>query len=143
MSKRLHTLLAVMAVGGFMTAGSALSPVTATAFADPPHGCPPGLARQGRCDEHYNRHRDRDRDRHDDWDDRRDEANAYRAGYEAGQRDAWRAGQRLSGDYQVINQYDYARYGLQAPPNGYYYAKVDEDVMLVSAATQIIRELID
>ncbi|HAQ36680.1 MAG: hypothetical protein CMF74_10785 [Maricaulis sp.] len=140
MSKRLHTLLAVVAVGGFMTAGSALSPVSGTAFADPPR-CPPGLARQGRCDEHFARHRNRDRD--DDWEDRRDEAEAYRAGYEDGQRDAWRAGDRLDGNYQVINRYEYARYGLQAPPNGYYYAKVDENVLLVSAATQIIRELID
>lgn len=140
MLKRVHTLLAVMTVGGFMTAGSALSPVTATAFADPPHGCPPGLARQGRCDEHFERHRDRD----DDWrDDRRDEAEAYREGYEDGQRDAWRAGDRLYGDYNVIRSYEYDRYGLQPPPDGYYYAKVDEDVMLVSAATQIIRELID
>ncbi|MBI1234092.1 MAG: hypothetical protein GC208_06275 [Alphaproteobacteria bacterium] len=138
MSKRLHTLLAVMAVGGMMTAGSALSPASATAFADPPHGCPPGLARQGRCDEHDARHRDRDR--HDD---RRDEAEAYRAGYEDGQRDAWRAGDRLYGDYNVIRSGEYDRYGLQPPPNGYYYAKVDEDVLLVSAATQIIRELID
>jgi Ni/Co efflux regulator RcnB len=139
MSRRLHTLLAVVAVGGMMTAGPALSPVTATAFADPPHGCPPGLARQGRCDEHRSRHRDRD----DRYEDRRDEAEAYRAGYEDGQRDAWRAGDRLHGNYNVIRSYEYDRYGLQPPPNGFYYAKVDDDVLLVSAATQIISELID
>ena len=37
----------------------------------------------------------------------------------------------------------YRRYGLDAPPRGYYYAQVDNDeVVLVAAATQLITEFL-
>ena len=104
----------------------------APAFADPPH-CPPGHEMQGRCD---NDRRDWDDSRDD-----RDEARAYRDGYQEGRRDAIRYGDRTYSDYRVIS--DYSRYNLNAPPNGYYYAQMDDDIVLVMAATQIIQEFIN
>lgn len=102
----------------------------AVAFADPPH-CPPGHEKKGWCSN----------DRYDYRDDRRDEREAYRDGYEAGKRDAIRYGDRYYDDYRRID--DYRRYGLDAPPRGYYYAQVDNDeVVLVAAATQLITQFL-
>ncbi len=117
-----------------MFAASALSlgliGTSAPAFADPPH-CPPGHEMQGRCDN----------DRQD-WRDRNDERRAYQEGYEDGQRDAIRYGDRTYNDYRVIRDYD--RYGLTPPPSGYYYAQVDDnEVVLVAAASQLIMEFLN
>lgn len=109
----------------------------ATAMAQPKH-CPPGHAKKGWCSPAYDRgdyHR-----YHDRWDDRRDEARAYREGYREGRRDAIRYNGQYYDDYRVID--DYGRYDLAPPPNGYYYAEVDGDIMMVQLATQLVTELL-
>ncbi len=115
------TIAAALALGAAMPAS-----------AKPPH-CPPGHEKKGWCG-------DRHHDRHDSWDDRRDEARAYEEGYREGQRDAIRYNGRTYSDYRVIEDYD--RYGLDRPPNGYYYADVDGDVMMVQVATQLVTQLL-
>ena len=106
--------------------------LTAPAFADPKH-CPPGHAKKGWCS-NYDRG-------HDHWDDRRDEARAYEEGYREGRRDAIRYNGRYYEDYRVIE--DYGRYNLSAPPNGYYYAEVDGDILMVQLATQVVTQLLN
>lgn len=75
--------------------------------------------------------------------DRRQTNNAYRQGYEAGLRQANRGYSNYG--YYSGNQpiYDYGRYGLNAPPNGQYYAQQNNgDIVLVMAATQLIASLL-
>jgi Ni/Co efflux regulator RcnB len=114
------TTLPVLAVGLALATG-------APAAADPPH-CPPGHARQGVCEPgEPSRHR---------------EAQAYEQGYRDGQRDAWQVGDRFGRtDYVVIREPD--RYGLRRPPQGHYYVRVDEEVLLIEAATQLVADLVD
>ncbi len=109
-----------------LATGLALA-IGAPAAADPPH-CPPGHARQGLCQPgERSQHR---------------EVRAYEQGYRDGQRDAWRVGDRFGrADYIVIRDYD--RYGLRRPPQGHYYVRVDENVLLIEAATQLVADLID
>ena len=106
------------------------------AAADPRH-CPPGHEKKGWCSSDYGYYRDgdaraRDRDRLRE---------AYEAGYRDGQRDAWSLGRRLDGDYRVLR--DYGTYGLRQPPQGYYYAEIDGDVLLIEAATRIVSALVN
>ncbi|MAK63084.1 MAG: hypothetical protein CMK09_19110 [Ponticaulis sp.] len=108
-----------------------LSGASLPATAEPPH-CPPGHEKKGWCSN--------DRVRHYDHDDRRDEQRAYDQGYKDGQRDAIRYGDRYYDNYRVIRDYD--RYGLTPPPQGQYYAQMDDDIVLVMAATQLIQEFI-
>lgn len=89
----------------------------APAMAQPPH-CPPGHAKKGWCSpapqrDVYRRDRVRERDYR--------EYREYR-------------------DYVVIHDYD--RYGLRPPRDGYYYGVLDNEVYLVSRATQEIIEAI-
>lgn len=46
--------------------------------------------------------------------------------------------QRTEREYVVIRDYD--RYGLRAPRDGYYYGVLNEEVFLISKATQEIIE---
>lgn len=108
------------------------------AYADPAH-CPPGLAKKGWCGDKKDRHHDK-HDKRDHYDDILDQREAYRDGYEEGRRDAIRYGDRSYTDYRVIS--DYSRYGLQAPPDGYYYAELNNETVLVAAATQIVTQLL-
>ncbi|MEX2521119.1 MAG: RcnB family protein [Paracoccaceae bacterium] len=57
------------------------------------------------------------------------------SGYSQGQRHRDSAPRR---EYVIIRDYD--RYGLRAPRDGYYYGVYDEEVFLVSRATQEIIE---
>ena len=114
----------------FAAAATAFMVTAAPANADPKH-CPPGHAKKGWCSP--DRH-------HDRYEDRRDEARAYREGYREGRRDAIRYNGRTYTDYRVID--DYGRYGLNQPPNGYYYAEVDGDIMMVQLATQLVTQLL-
>ncbi|WP_018149225.1 RcnB family protein [Henriciella marina] len=129
----------LMRNSAFAAIATAFAATAAPAFADPPH-CPPGHAKKGLCSPAGDRghYRDRDRDR---WDDRRDEQRAYNDGYEDGQRDAIRYNGRTYRDYRVIRDYD--RYGLSAPRDGYYYAEVDGDVVMVQLATQLVTQLLN
>ena len=124
----------LMRNSAFSAAAAAFIATAAPAFADPQH-CPPGHAKKGWCTPGVDRAHDRDR-----YDDRRDEQRAYNEGYEAGQRDAIRYNGRSYSDYRVIRDYD--RYGLSAPRDGYYYAEVDGDVVMVQLATQLVTQLL-
>jgi len=113
---------------GFAAAGLAMI-VGAPALADPPH-CPPGHERQGRCVSG---------DRHDARD---TAARAYEQGYRDGQRDAWRVGDRFDREEYVVIR-DYGPRGLTPPPHGHYYVQVDEQVLMVEAATRLVTELVN
>jgi Ni/Co efflux regulator RcnB len=122
----------LMKNSAFSAIAAAFVATAAPAFADPKH-CPPGHAKKGWCSSAA----DRDHDRREE---RRDERRAYNEGYEDGQRDAIRYNGRTYNDYRVIRDYD--RYGLNAPREGYYYAEVDGDVVMVRLATQLVTELL-
>jgi Ni/Co efflux regulator RcnB len=125
-------------------AGCAVVLASSPAIADPKH-CPPGLAMQGRCGDDF-RDRDRDRDRDGDWYEGRDYRDrdrlddAYEQGYRQGARDAWRAGQRLPDDIDVMVIRNYDQYGLRPPQPGYYYGQVDGEVLLIQAASRMIAQ---
>lgn len=73
---------------------------------------------------------------------RRYRAAAYQrpSGYRAHQ---WRAGERLPANYRATRyRVDHRTYGLSAPPRGYYYTRVDNDVVLTAAATGAIASII-
>jgi Ni/Co efflux regulator RcnB len=55
----------------------------------------------------------------------------------------WNHGERLPASYRS-NAYrvDYRQYGLRAPPPGYYYTRVDNDVVLTAAASGLIASVI-
>lgn len=55
----------------------------------------------------------------------------------------WRTGERLPSSYRAsAYRVDHNRYGLRAPPRGYYYTRVDNDVVLTAAATGLITSVI-
>jgi Ni/Co efflux regulator RcnB len=61
-------------------------------------------------------------------------------GYRAHQ---WRYGERLPASYRSrAYEVDHRRYGLSAPPRGYYYVRVNNDVVLVSRNSGIIASVI-
>lgn len=73
---------------------------------------------------------------------RRYRAAAYKrpAGYRYHQ---WRAGERLPVAYRAAPyRVDYRYYRLPPPPRGYYYTRVDNDVVLTAAATGLITSVI-
>lgn len=119
-------------------AGSIAVAIAPAAIADPQH-CPPGHEKQGKCD-FGPKYEDRTQSDIFFQDDRDSAERAYRAGYEDGLREGYRAGQRLPRDAQYTIIRDYDRYGLNAPQNGYYYAQVDDEVLLVEAATRVIAQ---
>lgn len=122
---------------GFRRMGLALAALTALgvafalsqpAFADPPGGVPPGLAKKGVSKQEWKRSKGGDV-RGDDGDrviiverDRRDRV-VYEPGY------------RLPRDREYVVIRDYDRYGLRRPPAGYDYYLVDDRVMRVSQDT--------
>jgi len=62
------------------------------------------------------------------------------AGYQHRQ---WRRGDRLPSSYRSANyRVDYHRYGLRAPPRGYQYVRVDNNVVLTAVATGVISSVI-
>ena len=56
----------------------------------------------------------------------------------------WRRGQYLPAAYRVERYriVDYRYYDLPPPPRGYYYTRVDNDVLLTAAATGLIASVI-
>lgn len=55
----------------------------------------------------------------------------------------WARGERLPPAYRSSAYYiDYRTYGYRAPPRGYRYVRVDNDVVLVAIATGIISAII-
>lgn len=62
------------------------------------------------------------------------------AGYQDRQ---WRYGERLPAAYRTrAYNVDYNRYGLQAPPSGYQYTRVGNDVALTSTTNGLIASMI-
>ena len=57
-----------------------------------------------------------------------------------GQAKKYSIGQPLNTYYTVIRDYD--RYSLNRPPEGYFYARVDQDVLLVAEATRKVADLV-
>lgn len=87
--------------------------------------------RHDRGDSHYERHASK-----------RYKAGRYQPprGYQARH---WRHGDRLPASYRSrAYVVDYHRYGLQAPPRGYQYTRVDNDVVLTAIATGVIASVI-
>lgn len=56
----------------------------------------------------------------------------------------WAYGQRLPASYRTRAYvvHDYSRYGLRAPPRGYQYTRVNNDVVLTAVATGLITAVI-
>lgn len=122
-----------------LVAGFAFTSAPEVAKAEPP-GCPPGLAKQGRCGEHFSRH-----DRAGSRDGLRRQNNLGDA-YEEGYRDALddlRIGTRLPRDrYRVLDRdLYYDRYGRRLDDR-YYYAEADGERLLIEAATGAIVDLL-
>jgi Ni/Co efflux regulator RcnB len=81
-------------------------------------------------------------DRHDGPQQRRYDAGRYRApaGYRA---HAWKRGERLPPAYRSRSYVvDYRSYGLRAPPRGYQYVRVNNDVVLTAIATGVVSSVI-
>ena len=65
-------------------------------------------------------------------------------GHRAGWRQhRWNRGERLPAAYRGSAYYvDYRTYGYRAPPRGYRYVRVDNDVVLVAIATGLISSIL-
>jgi Ni/Co efflux regulator RcnB len=73
---------------------------------------------------------------------RRYQAGRYQrpAGY---QHREWRHGDRLPASYRSRSYaVDHRRYGLQAPPRGYQYTRVDNNAVLTAVATGVIASVV-
>jgi Ni/Co efflux regulator RcnB len=140
----------------FLTAAVALS-VLASAGAASAQPGPRNDSRYEQNRDRQDRRAERRDDRRDDRADRRDErrddryerraarrysAGRYQAprGYQARQ---WHRGQTLPRSYRDRRYVvDYRRYGLGAPPRGYQYVRVGDDVVLTAVATGLITSVI-
>jgi Ni/Co efflux regulator RcnB len=132
----------------FLTAAVALSIVASAGAATAQPG-------QQRADQHQQQgHNDQgrhDNDRHDQRGDnnnyerhaaKRYKANRYQPprGYQARQ---WHRGDKLPANYRGrAYQVDYRHYGLSAPPRGYQYVRVNNDVVLTAVATGVVASVI-
>ncbi|WP_029916981.1 RcnB family protein [Caulobacter sp. UNC358MFTsu5.1] len=132
----------------FLTAAVALSIVASAGVAS----AQPGPQRPDQHQQQGYNDRDRhDNDRHDDRHDSQWERHAskrYKApgryqpprGYQARQ---WHRGDRLPASYRgKAYVVDYRHYGLGAPPRGYQYVRVDNDVVLAAVATGVVSSVI-
>jgi Ni/Co efflux regulator RcnB len=64
-----------------------------------------------------------------------------RPGYQPGYQ-AWRRGGYLPPSYRGYVVRDYGRYGLRAPPRGYYWYQSGNDYLLAAVATGLIFDVI-
>ncbi len=103
-----------------------------------------------RDDRRGDRRDDRRADRRDDRAEARADRRAARR-YNAGryqrpygyQARSWRRGERLPSYYRGRGYVvDYRQYGLRAPPYGYHYVRVDNDVYLSAVATGLIASIV-
>jgi Ni/Co efflux regulator RcnB len=98
--------------------------------------------RRDNQDNRYDQRRDRQDDRADQRAQRRYSAGRYQAprGYQARQ---WHRGERLPAAYRSrAYTVDYRAYGLRAPPRGYQYVRVNNDVVMTAVATGLITSVI-
>jgi Ni/Co efflux regulator RcnB len=58
------------------------------------------------------------------------------------QNQRWQRGQRLPVEYRKTVIRDYRAYHLNAPPRGYEYVRVGNDVVLTAVATGLISAII-
>jgi Ni/Co efflux regulator RcnB len=106
-----------------------------------------------RPDSHQNQgpqnqgHQNQGPDRHDDNGrgpaPKRYQANRYQPprGYQESHQ--WRRGEKLPSSYRSKSYVvDYRHYGLKAPPRGYQYVRVGNDVVLTAIATGLISSVI-
>jgi Ni/Co efflux regulator RcnB len=132
----------------FLTAAVALSIVASAGVASAQPG-------PQRSDQHQQQGHDNDRHDNDRHDQRGDNNNyerhatkRYKApsryqpprGYQARQ---WHRGDKLPANYRGRPyQVDYRHYGLSAPPRGYQYVRVNNDVVLTAVATGVIASVV-
>jgi Ni/Co efflux regulator RcnB len=98
-----------------------------------------------RQDQRETRQEVRQEARQDQWE--RKAAKRYNAGrYQAPRgykAQRWAKGQRLPAAYRTrAYVVDYRRYKLKAPPRGYHYVRVGNDVVLTAIATGVIASVI-
>jgi Ni/Co efflux regulator RcnB len=76
-----------------------------------------------------------DNGRHEGW---------YKDRHDRADRHHWRRGERLPAAYYRNSGYyvDYRAHHLRAPPRGYRWVRVDNDYILVAAATGLIASII-
>jgi len=111
----------------------------------------------GRADSRYEQRQDRREDRREARAERREDRAENRAERRAARRYAagryqrpngyvarsWRRGERLPTNYRGRGYVvDHRRYGLSAPPYGYHYVRVDNDVFLTAVATGVIASIV-
>jgi Ni/Co efflux regulator RcnB len=130
-----------------LTAAIALSIVASAGVAS----AQPGPQRPDQHQQQGYNDRDRhDNDRHDQRDNQyeRHAGKRYKApsryqpprGYQARQ---WHRGDKLPSSYRSkAYVVDYRHYGLGAPPRGYQYVRVNNDVVLTAVATGVIASVI-
>lgn len=95
-----------------------------------------------RAERRYDRQEARQEARADYRAQRRYNAGRYQrpSGYQARQ---WRRGERLPSYYRGRGYVvDYRTYGLRAPPYGYHYVRVDNDVFLTAVTTGVIASIV-
>lgn len=128
----------------FLTASIAVI-VAATAGVGAANAQPYGGRDERKAERQYERRVDRAErkyDQHVRKAERRYRAAAYQrpAGYRT---HYWSRGERLPPAYRAERyRVDYRTYRLPPPPRGYYYTRVDNDVVLTAAATGVIASVI-
>ena len=55
-----------------------------------------------------------------------------------GQRKKYQVGYALPGDISYRTIYEYQRYNLAPPPSGHFYGSVDNDILLIRAASRLV-----
>lgn len=138
----------------FLTAAVALSIVASAgaAAAQPGPQRPDQHHQQGRNDQGRHDNGRHDNGRHDQRGDNngyeRHATKRYKApnryqpprGYQARQ---WHRGDKLPANYRGRGyQVDYRHYGLNAPPRGYQYVRVNNDVVLAGVSSGVVASVI-
>lgn len=59
-----------------------------------------------------------------------------------GQRKKWAVGHQLPRDVRYRRVYEWERYNLSRPPEGYFYGYVDDDILLIETATRMVVEAV-
>ena len=141
--KRLLTAAIALSIVASAGAASAQGPQRPDQHQDQRHDQgPQGRPDQGRPDQGRDQgHNDNQYERHAAK--RYNAPNRYQPprGYQADHQ--WRRGEKLPSSYRGRNYVvDYRHYGLSAPPRGYQYVRVNNDVVLTAVATGVVASVI-
>ena len=136
--KRLLTAAIALSIVASAGAASAQGPQRPDQHQDQrhdqgPQGRPDQGRDQGHNDNQYERHASK----------RYNAPNRYQPprGYQADHQ--WRRGEKLPSSYRSKSYVvDYRHYGLSAPPRGYQYVRVNNDVVLTAVATGVVASVI-